>query len=385
MEEKNTFLGYRAGRNNLDGTKLTFLGYEAGYNTTGGFWNTFIGYQAGYSNSNAGQSTFLGYQAGYRNTTGGANLFLGHQAGYSNTAGGSNVFLGPLAGYNHSTGSFNIFLGESAGLNNLTGAYNTFLGTRAGYNATGTGNVFLGYHAGYNENLSNKLYLDNSSTSSPLIYGDFFLNTLTFNGSVNVTGSLTKGSGTFVQPHPADPSKEVAYAFFEGPEHAIFLRGKAKLVKGRATITTPEYFRVVAGKDEDITVQFTSRSIDTFGVAAVQVTKDAIEVRELKGGKNSYEFDYFITAKRGGFEGHQPIQLNTHFTANNKTAEDFEQTYAKTDDLTITALRQLLIANGILTSDGKLNQTTAAKLGWQVRPVQVATTEPKGAMTKEDE
>jgi len=193
---------------------------------------------------------------------------------------------------------------------------------------------------------------------------------------VNVTGSLTKGSGTFVQPHPSDPSKEVAYAFFEGPEHAIFLRGKAKLVKGRATIITPEYFRFVAGNDEDITVQFTPRSIDTFGVAAVQVTKDSIEVRELKGGKHTYEFDYFITAKRGGFEGHQPIQPNSHFTADQKTAEDFEQTYAKTDDLTINAMRQLLIANGILTKDGKLSQTTAAKLGWHVQPVRVATTKP---------
>jgi hypothetical protein len=256
------------------------------------------------------------------------------------------------------------------------------VGRAAGYNATGTGNVFLGYHAGYNELLSDKLYIDNSSTGSPLIYGNFATNALTFNGSVNVTGSLTKGSGTFVQPHPADPGKEVAYAFFEGPEHAVFLRGKAKLVKGRATITTPEYFRVVAGKDEDITVQFTPRSIDTFGVAAVQVTKDSIEVRELKGGKHTYEFDYFITAKRGGFEGHQPIRANTHFTADQKTAEDFEQSYAKTDDLTINAMRQLLIANGILTRDGKLNQATATKLGWQVQPTRVAATEPQETQSK---
>ena len=379
--EKNTFLGYKAGRNNQEGTKLTFLGYEAGYKNTGGFGSTLIGYQAGY-NSNAAQSAFLGHQAGYKNTSGGANLFLGHQAGYSNTIGGLNVFLGTLTGYYHDTGSFNTFLGESAGLNNIAGSYNTFLGNKAGYNATGTGNVFLGYHAGYNEILSNKLYIDNSSTSSPLIYGDFFTNALTFNGSLNVTGSLTKGSGTFVQPHPADPSKEVAYAFFEGPEHAVFLRGKAQLVKGRATIKTPEYFRVVAGKDEDITVQFTPRSIDTFGVAAVRVTKDSIEVRELKGGKHTYEFDYFITAKRGGFEGHQPIQPNTHFTANQKTAEDFEQAYAAKDDLTINAMRRLLIANGILTRDGKLNSTTAAKLGWHVQPTRVAATEPQVTQNK---
>ena len=49
------------------------------------------------------------------------------------------------------------------------------------------------------------------------------------------------------------------------------------------------------------------RSTDTFGLAAIDVTKEHIEVRELKGGTSTYEFDYFITAKRGGFEGHAPI------------------------------------------------------------------------------
>ena len=99
---------------------------------------------------------------------------------------------------------------------------------------------------------------------NPLIYGDFTTNTLTFNGSVNITGSLTKGSGGFVQPHPSDATKEVVYAFFEGPEHAVFLRVKAKLVGDRATIETPEHLRMVVDKDKDITVQFTPRSTDIF-------------------------------------------------------------------------------------------------------------------------
>jgi hypothetical protein len=167
----------------------------------------------------------------------------------------------------------------------------------------------------------------------------------------------------------------LVYAFFEGPEHAVFLRGSAKLVNGRAIIKTPEHFQVVAGKDEDITVQLTPRYADTFGLAAVEVTKEKIEVRELKGGTNTYEFDYFITAKRGGFEGHEPIQPNTHFTADMKTAADFEDTYAKTDDLTVNAMRNLLISNGILTKEGRLNMETAAKLGWTVKDYDVTVKE----------
>jgi len=32
---------------------------------------------------------------------------------------------------------------------------------------------FIGYQSGFNESGSNKLYIDNSNTTTPLIYGDF--------------------------------------------------------------------------------------------------------------------------------------------------------------------------------------------------------------------
>ena len=44
----------------------------------------------------------------------------------------------------------------------------------AGSNTTGYQQcTFIGYRAGYNETGSNKLYIANSDTSTPLIYGDF--------------------------------------------------------------------------------------------------------------------------------------------------------------------------------------------------------------------
>ena len=193
-----------------------------------------------------------------------------------------------------------------------------------------------------------------------------------FDGTVDIYGNLWKQSGNFVQPYKKDPSKEMVYAFFEGPEHAVFLRGKAKLVDGSAVIETPEHFRDVAGVDEDITVQFTPRSEDSEGLAAVEVGKDRIVVKELRKGKGTYEFDYFITAKRAGFEGHEPIQPNRHFSANDKTKEEFERRYANTTDMTVLAMRNMLIANGILTADGKLNMEVAEKLGWKIREADLA-------------
>ena len=52
--------------------------------------------------------------------------------------------------------------------------------------ASGSGNLFLGNLAGYYETESNKLYIDNSATSAPLIYGDFSKNELTVNGKLGI-------------------------------------------------------------------------------------------------------------------------------------------------------------------------------------------------------
>jgi hypothetical protein len=140
---------------------------------TEGAINTFYGTGAGASTSGDNDyDTFIGAYAGSSNTTGYGNVFLGNDAGYSNTTGYYNIFLGYTSGYLNSTGLYNIFLGSAAGH----------------HNATGSGNVFLGYGAGYYETGSNKLYIDNSSTSTPLIYGEFDNDILTIYGNLEVIG-----------------------------------------------------------------------------------------------------------------------------------------------------------------------------------------------------
>ncbi len=155
------------------GNRNTFVGREAGSSNSTGSWNTFVGSLAGPSNTVGIYNTFLGSSAGRDNTEGGYNTFVGHFAGRNNTTGYTNTFLGKNAGYSNETGFENTFVGVWAGYR-TTGSSNTFLGYRAGYsNTTGTGNVFIGYKAGESETESNKLYIANSSTDPPLIYGDF--------------------------------------------------------------------------------------------------------------------------------------------------------------------------------------------------------------------
>ena len=181
----NTFIGYQAGYSNSFGNENTFVGYRAGYSSSAS-QNTYIGFQAGFSTSGF-ENTFIGYQAGASNTFGEYNTFVGYRAGYSNTYGLFNCFFGRRAGTNVSEGTSNTFVGDSAGFTATTGDYNTFLGASAGRNnSSGSGNLFLGCLAGYNETGSNKLYIDSSETSSPLIWGDFSGNILTVHGKLGV-------------------------------------------------------------------------------------------------------------------------------------------------------------------------------------------------------
>ena len=178
----NTFIGYYAGFLNADGLYNTFMGSNAGISNSGN-WNTFMGYGAGYLNTDGLGNTFIGYQTGHENFTGHWNVFVGRFAGYNSETGDYNTFVGDSAGIKNTTGGGNTFIGRSAGHENTEGSYNTIVGRLAGYdNQTGNYNIFLGYSAGHFETGSNKLYIDNSTTSSPLIWGDFDSDILTVYG-----------------------------------------------------------------------------------------------------------------------------------------------------------------------------------------------------------
>ena len=183
----NTFVGRNAGRKNSIGPNNVFIGQQTGYSNTTGSANTFIGQNAGYDNTTGLRNTFIGKDAGPNNTNGNWNTFIGQAAGQSNTTGFGNVFIGDVAGQTNTTGEFNVFLGGDAGLLNTTGEHNTYLGTGAGSNnSTGSGNVFIGYSVGDNELGSNKFYLDNSDTASPLLFGEFDNDLLRINGDLEV-------------------------------------------------------------------------------------------------------------------------------------------------------------------------------------------------------
>jgi len=188
--DNNVFIGYQSGMNNNmsneSGQSNVFIGKWSGtYNDTGR-WNVFIGTETGNRNETGYFNTYVGAQAGKGNIyqDGIKNTFIGYMSGH-NDNGSENTYLGNHSGYEHLSGDYNTMIGGDAGYKNEDGANNTILGYRAGYNnINGNSNVLLGYMAGEDETGSDKLYIENSDSTTPLIYGDFDTDEVTINGDL---------------------------------------------------------------------------------------------------------------------------------------------------------------------------------------------------------
>jgi len=159
--------------NLVNGSENTIIGNFAGQFISSGYSNILIGRDAGKFGTTMNRCVFIGQDAGESNSTGIGCTFIGNEAGDKSNAN-YNTFIGAWSGLLTTSGGDNTFIGQDAGLNNNTGGGNTYLGKQAGYsNVSGSGNVFIGREAGYSEIGSNKLYISNSITATPLIWGDF--------------------------------------------------------------------------------------------------------------------------------------------------------------------------------------------------------------------
>ncbi len=199
----NTVNGVNALRLNTTGFNNTSSGMNTLMSNTTGSANTAIGHSTLTSNTSGGANTAIGYLALYYNTTGSENTANGRVALHFNTTGDQNTATGSCANYQNTTGRNNTADGYAALASNTSGNYNTAIGSLAGnLNISGSSNVFLGNEAGYNETGSNKLYIANSRTNPPLIYGDFSSGNVGFgttspgaklevNGQIKITGGTS--------------------------------------------------------------------------------------------------------------------------------------------------------------------------------------------------
>jgi hypothetical protein len=260
----NTFVGDSAGASNTTAWMNTFIGSWAGKDNTTGDWNTFLGQETGSNNTEGADNTFLGQSAGYANTTGTDNIFIGANSGGVNKTGNFNVYVGSQSGSQGNNNTFvgyqagnmptaltannNVFLGYKSGYKAKSTANNVFLGYQSGFaNMDGKANVFIGYNAGMNEMGSNKLYISNSETTSPLLYGEFDNCRLVVNGMLGIENLLN------LKPQSVAPgAAEEGDIYYSGQSHSILYYNGTDWMALGATIVPSAPFLKTLGVDSVI-------------------------------------------------------------------------------------------------------------------------------------
>jgi len=284
----NTFIGSYAGAEAHEGTGLTMVGYYAGSggNYTDADYNTLIGYYAGavvqgggntFVGANSGKlvvagalncivgydsgkylvsgigNSFLGTDSG-GDCTGSENTFLGHQAGYTGKAweqsGDYNIGIGPSCASSLSTGEGNVLVGYSTGSALTTQSNNVMIGHSAGSLSTSAASVFIGQRAGRDETRDNTLYIHNSESATPLIYGEFDNDEVGINigagcaGTLHVDQASTSGAKPVLYLDQADVDEE--FIRFDGTSAADQTKS-ISTVNGDGAVEGPKNFSASAG------------------------------------------------------------------------------------------------------------------------------------------
>jgi hypothetical protein len=144
------------------------------------------------------------------------------------------------------------------------------------------------YQIANNSGAAHKFYAGTSSTTSLLQMS------IGANGNVAITGSLSKGSGTFKIDHPVDPENKFLYhSFVESPDMMNVYNGNITTkANGEAVVTLPEYFESL---NKDFRYQLTV--IGDFAQAIVY-KKIANNKFVIKTNKPNIEVSWQVTGIR---------------------------------------------------------------------------------------
>lgn len=150
----------------------------------------------------------------------------------------------------------------------------------------------------------------------------------------NGTGEVFGNTKSFRMAHPERPGKEIWYASLEGPEAAAYDRGTANLGYGEAFIPFSDHFQLVVNP-ETMTVILTPHSADTYGLAVIEKTARGIRVKELRGGRGNFSFDWEVKGKRKGYEDFRVIRdASEVLPAGYRSADTFQDGQSSSPDQT---------------------------------------------------
>ena len=247
------------------------------------------------------------------------------EALYVSTTGSGKAIYGKCSG----TGIAGYFLNSyTENSNSVLFAQTNGLGT-AGYfytyNSSNSNPTIYAYNRG--TGAAGYSYINNSSSSSNAVYaytngtgnaGEFD-GDVQINGDLDVTGTVSKGGGTFAIDHPLDPENKILrHSFVESPEMMNIYKGRAKLVNGKAVIELPEYFDAL-NHQEGRVLNLTCINGWSPLFREGEIRNNQFVVKTTKDGIKDQEFDWVIYAKRNDrFARENPIVVEEEKGVKNK-------------------------------------------------------------------
>lgn len=164
------------------GGNVAIGGSSTGVSITSGAANVILGGGSTGQSLTTGSNNFIAGGGLPFLTIGGTNFAAGFNAGGTGTDINQSVFIGQTAGFGSTDPDSSVIIGQHAGVFSTGAAYrsNTIIGHKAGNGMTGSGNVLIGKSAGLGQNLTSRLIIENSSTTTPLIAGNFSSDSIRF-------------------------------------------------------------------------------------------------------------------------------------------------------------------------------------------------------------
>jgi trimeric autotransporter adhesin len=278
------------------GSANVAVGSETLNDTTTGNYNVAVGYFADVPNTTGNKNTFLGANSEPASGTMTNATAIGANA-YVSTD--NSLVLGSINGVNGATASVNVGIGVTAPVyplevidSGIAAGTSAIVGSTAysGHNGIyGVANITSGgSNGGY--------FLSRSPAGAGIVAtnsGGGLAASL--QGDVQITGTLTKGGGSFKIDDPIDPAnKYLSHSFVESPDMMNIYNGSVILnAKGEAVVTMPEWFSAL---NRDFQYQLTAIG----GPAPHLYVATEIQDNQFKiaGGKKGQKISWMVTGIR---------------------------------------------------------------------------------------
>ena len=330
----NTAFGYLALTDNIDGSSNLAVGYRALTASTAGIYNVAMGIDALLALTSGNSNIAIGHLPLKSLVSGIGNIAIGASTMTSQTGGNDNVGIGRGALQLGETGSDNIAIGQDSLKVTVSGSNNVAVGESAGQNTLGSNNVYVGYQVGQNETGSNTLYIDNSNTATPLIYGDFSTEELTFNGTVFIRDDddLSIAGAPVPTANPGD------MLVFGGK---VAIPTMANNTAGIYAASDGGNIRTLAIDEDGISKSLTGAAGEIHADAAVGSTTFSGSSNDFS---NKTQIDVFTTDSPA--RGTTPDHTNDHITINEPGL------YAITTHISLTGAVGNIISFAFFKNDG---------------------------------